>query len=63
MYQQRKKMSLKEWMDTKKVDIYDLANMVGCNYKSILNWRDGIHKPYKLLKRELMRVTNYEVDI
>ena len=56
-------MSLKEWMDTKKVDIYDLANMVGCNYKSILNWRDGIHKPYKLLKRELMRVTNYEVDI
>ena len=63
MYSHKKKISLKEWMEAKKIDIYDMALLVGCNHKSIENWKNGIHKPYKLLKRELMRVTNYEVEI
>ena len=62
-YITKKKLTLKEWMEQNKVDQYTLAEKIGCHHQSVENWRDKIHKPHRLNKREILRATNYEVEL
>lgn len=59
----RARYTLSEWMDLNKISIEQMANLVGCNIQSIINWRNGWYKPHRLNRREIMRITNYEVKI
>lgn len=59
----KKKITLKEWMIEHNIDDVEMAKIVGCHRKSIENWCGGIYKPHKLLRREILRATNYEIKI